>query len=375
MDIFEKKVKFNPQRIYRLIARQLGQDINGLSEPCYKVRTQKFEATLYREMGITTSDLRAFAKRTYQGTKWTRFAIVNVPFTLALAYIYYRFAKARKKKMAETIMMYTIVKHYGSESRKSLPKACLDDVFRYTLSNITPTHLFYKHKTVANAIIHISRRMQELKYSIMDTWEPDKIGVFITDGRTRIAQSVHSFAEHYYKNHESGKGVSIEKSPESDDEKNLLQTTTGAAGRQAAIDKFIKSMFVYKNYDKNAVVEAKRLSRVKSNLAESIIPAIHDKSSEENIKIILTSFLKEVLDTRGLCGPRFFTIVRKLIMVRNYKDTFVFRNLVVGFTKTVFEQSNPPIRQLTVRNERDLVAFVAFYITISFRNLFCSVRR
>ena len=326
-------------------------------------------------MGITTRDLRDFAKRTFQGTKWTRFQIVNVPFTFLLAYIYHKFAKAGKKKMAETILMYSIIKHYGSESNKSYPKVCLDDVFRYTIANITKVHLFYKHKTVANAIIHIARRLQELKYSIMDVWEPDKIGVFITDGRTRIAQSVHSFAEHYYRNHGSGKGIATERTPESEDEQNMLQTTTGAAGRQAAVDKFIKNMFVYKNYDRKAVDEAKRVSRVKSNLAESIIPEIHEKSSEENIKIILTSFLKEMMDTRSLCSKQFFSVVRKLTMVRNYKDTFLFRNLLVGFTNTIFERANPPTRKITQRDTIQLQSFVAFYITISFRNLFCSVKR
>ncbi len=374
MDIFEKKVKFSPQRIYRLIARQVGQDINGLSEPCYTVHTQKFEATLYREMGITTKDIKDFMKRTYNGTKWARFQTVNVPFTFLLAYIYHRFARTRKKNMAETILMYSIIKHYGSVANKQFPKVCLDDVFRYTLANITKVHLFYKHKTVANAIIHISRRLHQMKYSIMDMWEPDKIAVFITDGRTRISQSTKSFAEHYYRNHESGKGIATERTPESEDEMNMLQTSTGAAGRQAAVDKFIKSMFVYKNYDKKAVMEAKRVSRVKPNLAESIIPAIHDKSSEENIKIILTSFLKEMLDVRSLCSPKFFTIVRKLLMVRNYKDTFLFRNLVIKFTNEVYESTSPPTRQIRTRDERDLVAFVAFYITISFRNLFCSVK-
>ena len=72
-------------------------------------------------------------------------------------------------------------------------------------------------------------------------------------------------------------------------------------------------MFVYKNYDRNAIAEAKRVSRVKSNLAELVLPKIHDKSSEEHIKIILTSFLKEILDSRSLCGNDFFKIVKKLL--------------------------------------------------------------
>ncbi|GAH05366.1 unnamed protein product [marine sediment metagenome] len=39
----DKKIKFNQQSIYRLIAREVGLNINGLSEPCYVVHTQNFE--------------------------------------------------------------------------------------------------------------------------------------------------------------------------------------------------------------------------------------------------------------------------------------------------------------------------------------------
>ena len=51
MDIKEtidKKITFNPRRIYQLIVRQLGKDINGLSEPCYKVHTKVVETTIFR---------------------------------------------------------------------------------------------------------------------------------------------------------------------------------------------------------------------------------------------------------------------------------------------------------------------------------------
>ncbi len=372
MDIFEKKVNFNPTRIYRMISRQLGQDINGLSEPCYKIHTKKFEAELYREMRINPKDLRDLAKRTYEGTKFFNFDIAKVPFTIALAYIYYRFAKARKKQIAEAIMIYTIVKHYGSSSDKAYPKVCLPDTFRYALSNLTKTHLFYREKTVANAIIHIGKAMNEKKYSIMDLWEPEKLYRFIIDGRTWISQSVKSFANTYYRAAAEGKTIGIEKTAESPDEQNMFQTTTGSAGKQAAIEKFVKNMFVYKNHDRDAVNEAKRLSRVKNNIAESVIPVIHDKSSEENVKIILTSFLKEVLDSRGLCEQEFYRIVKKLMMKRNYKDTFQFRNLVVGFTNNVYEAANPiSSKNLTQRDMISLSIFVAYYVTISFRNLFC----
>ena len=83
-----------------------------------------------------------------------------------------------------------------------------------------------------------------------------------------------------------------------------------------------------------------------------------------------TSFLKEILDVNSLCGNEFFKIIRTLMLKKNYKDTFLFKNLIVGFTNTVFESGNPPTRNISGRDMRNLQLFVALYITINFRNLF-----
>ena len=48
LDVINQKIKFNPVLIHRLIAREAGRHINGLSEPCYSVDTKKFQYIIYR---------------------------------------------------------------------------------------------------------------------------------------------------------------------------------------------------------------------------------------------------------------------------------------------------------------------------------------
>jgi uncharacterized protein YaaR (DUF327 family) len=369
MELFEKQVRFDPQRIHRLIAKQAGKDLSGLTEPCYAIKTKLFEATLYRELGIQKKDVSAAARRLSKDTKFGQ--VVKVPLTFTLAYIYYRFARANNRKMAEDIITYTLIKHYGSMFDRMLPRFCDPDVFRYAMENVVAVHIFRREKTIPNAIAFWAKGINERYFNKVRGGSPEPLLYYIIECRNKVAQSVKSFSETYYKARDEGKGIGIEKQAEDEDQKNLFQTTTAATGKTAAIERFIKNMFVYKSYDKRALDEAKKISRVKNNLAESVASSIHDKSSEENIKIILTSFLKEILDTKSLCGPDFFKIVKKMMMVRNYKDTYVFKNLVSQFTESLVDRSYSTSRQVTSRDRVNLEMFVAFYITMSFRYLFC----
>jgi hypothetical protein len=375
-DTLDQKIKINPQVLYRLFARESAKHINGLSEPCYKIDTKTFEKNLYRTLGnIKPTDLRAVAKETFKDHRNAKHSQVSSePFTFLLMYLYYKFAKANKKQMAETILLYSLLKHHGSEARKFMPKFCNAEVFQYTLNDITPVHLYRVHKTIANALIYLTKDLHKKYFEPMKRWDADPIYHLTTYSRNRIKQSMKSFAQAYYRNSDEGKGIYKQQEAGEDGEnKNMFQVTTGDAGKQAAIEKFVKSMFVYKNYDRKAFDEAKKVSRVKPNIASPLLNEIHDKSSEEHIKIILTSFLKEVVDTKGLCNDS-VKIVKKLMMVRNFKDTFVFKNLITNFTSSIIDKANPPTREIPTRDRNYVEQFVAQYIVLSFRNLFCFKR-
>jgi hypothetical protein len=377
LNTLNKKVKFNPQRVYQIIARQAGRDLNNLSEPCAKVHTKVFEAQLYRELGVTQKFVRDIAKENAKesGPKGQKSNVVRVPLTFILSYIYYRFVKINKQKMAEDIILYTLVKHYGSVFEKHLPVGCQENVFRYTIDNIVKVHLFYREKTIPNALLFLSKALNKRFYTRIKKgdWNAELMVDYMKEARHRVAQSTRSFMQAYYRNSELGIGTSAQKEAGEDDEnRNMFQTTTSTGGG-AAIEKFLKSMFVYKNYDKKSIDEAKRASRVKPNLAEMIITMIHDRSSEENVKIILTSFLKNILDSKSLCGPDFFKIVKSRMLKRDLKrDPYVFKNLVIGFTNSMLDSSDRSIiSPVSSRDQKPLELFVAFYITLRFRNLFC----
>ena len=377
-DIIDKKIKFNPVKVHRLIAREAGRHINGLSEPCYEVDTKKFQYIMYKELGVPEKDWKDAANKSEdtlgamgKGTTY------RVPFTFLLTYLCYRYLKANKPKMANDVLLYHWVKTYGSLREKYFPNFCDADTFRYTIINLTKTHAFYREKTVANALIFWTnftgkKFFPQIKSS--KEWNPELMHRYMHDIRDKLNQSMRSFTQTYMRNIEAGKKISSEKEAETDDERNMMQTTTSASG-QAAIEKFLKSVYVYKSKDNKAVVDAKKFSRVKNNLAETVLPMINDKSSEENVKIILTNFMKELtnqnIDSQGICGNVMIKMVKKLMLIRNYKDTFAFKSLVVSFTDSMVDRLDPMVRKINQRDKVNLDTFVALYLTIRFRNLFC----
>lgn len=375
----DQKIKFNPARINRLVAREVGRHINGLTEPCYEVDTKKFQHIMYRELGVPEKDWKAAANASENtlGAKGKGMTY-RVPFTFALAYLCYRYIKANKLKMARDVALYHWIKTYGSLREKYFPNFCDNDTFRYTIINLVKVHVFHREKTIANSLMFwLDNRTIKYffpKIKMSKEWNPELMHDYMHDFRNKLNQSMRSFANAYMNNIEAGKKISSQKDPENDDERNLNQTTTAASG-QAAIEKFIKSMYVYRGSDNKAVVDAKRFSRVKNNLAEMVLPMIIDKSSQENVKIILTNFMKELssqgMDSSKLCGPEMIKMVKKLMLVRNYKDTYAFKSLVVTFTDSMVDRLDPRARRINQRDKVNLDAFVALYLTIRFRNLFC----
>ena len=200
LETIEKKIKFNPQRIYRLIVKQVGLHINGLSEPCYGIKTTVFQNIMYRELGVSEREWKAFAVQSENtlGPKG-KGNTYRVPFTYALTYLYYRSVRANQAKIAETILLYLLIKFYGSSYEKFFPEGCQDPVFRYTIDNIVQVHLFYREKTIANSLIFLSRYTQKKFFNRIKKnleWNPELMHDFMHDANKKLIKVQEALLMH-----------------------------------------------------------------------------------------------------------------------------------------------------------------------------------
>ena len=133
---------------------------------------------------------------------------------------YYEYFLDQNDKLAYTYtVLFHTIRMYTNRMHIQM-KFCNPDTFKYTLEHLNKSHLFYREKTISNALYYLSKQFQ-LKYeSAIKSENVDKIGAFIQEVRTRIAQSVKSFASLYYK--ASDQGLSFKSPFEGEDDDSVI---------------------------------------------------------------------------------------------------------------------------------------------------------
>ena len=72
---------------------------------------------------------------------------------------------------------------------------CNEDVFKYALENLAKTHLFSREKTIPGSLYYLSTEMDKRYGRFIKSGDVEGVTKFITECRTRISQSIKSFAE------------------------------------------------------------------------------------------------------------------------------------------------------------------------------------
>jgi hypothetical protein len=364
------KVKLNIGQLKSLVVRYAGDELSGLSEPCYYPKTKKPYYDFLDVLGLSEKDVKEFIKRTYKGTKAETFSIVNEPFTNLLLIIMYIFASHRDKSGFSYSMVYFNIMHYSRLMNKQI-QYCNPDIFRYTLENITKTHLFSRERTISNAVYFLSKEYERKYFIDIQKWDVERIIAFIQESRTRLSQSIKSFAEIYYKAH--GTGSSIKTQTDfSDDEANAYQYQTNERGK-AKIEEVIRKLSVYKIVDMKALNDAKNLSKIKSIIADTIVKELIDVSHTEKVRMVLYMFLKGVENSTDLCGSNFIPYVKKLMAIKRTTAAVYFKGMIESLLTDILKKTNlySQYQSYTSQTQFIINTFLAYYITMYLKNSTC----
>lgn len=373
MDIILDKVKMDLPKIRRAVEKLAARELSALSEPCYYPRTKKIYFELLKVMGLETKDFKAFVKRSYKGSKAQKWLFYQDPATNLLIFIMYLFLKKRNKAGYHSTVLYHLIVQYSRLMHKQL-KYCNPDIFRQTLENLTKTHLFVREKTISNALYYLSREIyanRKYEEGILD-WDMDKILEFQVVSRTRVSQSVKSFVGNYYKVREKGDAVKTYEEPTGDEEDYRPDVKVGQRGKKT-IDQIVGRFVVYKIIDKQALEEAKKISRIKTSIATVITGKLVNKKYSDNIRLILQLFVKNLPDASSVCGKKFHPYVKKLMAVKRTRATVYFKQQVNILLIKVLEDAGhkDAYNSYTTQTQFIINTFLAYYLTIVLRNNIC----
>jgi len=370
MDQLLSKAKVDKNKLRYYINRITAEELTRLSEPCYYPPWKGYYFELLHLIGLTEKDFKEFINRYYIKTKAKDLILRDVGTNILIFIIHY-FLKEKDIQSFLSAMTYLGIKFYSSRLRVHLKTYCNPDLFRFTLDNLSKTHLFVREKTIANAIFYTAKEMQRrFDKDILKFDDPDRISRFVYEYRHRIAQSVRSFAEAYYEfSKEGGKGY---KKPDEIGEENEYQIDTMKKG-QRLIDDITNKITVYKDINKKAVKDAQILTRINSNLVIMIINELHNTKYSDNIRLILELFVKELKNINTLCGNDYYKYVKNLMSIKRTTKPIYYKQQIQILTNLIIIAINyqKEYEKLTNQTKFSINSFISFYITMYLRNSVC----
>ncbi len=369
MDQLLKKVKINDARLKSHIARIVAKNLSALSEPCYYPEVKKHFYELLKITGLTEKDVKEFAKRRWKGRKEAKFGTQSNAIANFYVFLLQYFLKKRDKTTYKYLMIFFIIRHYANLMHKTF-KYCNEEAFRYALEVLTKTHLFSREKTISNALFYIAGEMVKRWSRCLRTNDLDAISRFMQDSRTRVSQSMKSFAQTYYKAAEEGSG--LRRGEEPSEEENVYQIKAADKGNKLA-DEITKKITVYRFSDHKAQEASRTLAKINSSLATQIVSKLNNTKYSDNLRIIFRLFMKDLKDTSSLCGKKYETYVRQLMSIKRTKMKIYFKQQVNILLLNLLDEIDykSKYEKLTSQTQFLINLYLAYYLTMVLKNSVC----
>ncbi len=371
MEILLKTASVNEQKLKRLTSKIVAFELTNLSEPCYYPELKKYYYELLHDCGLTEQDVKQFVKRFYVNHPAAKWALQSDPITNFYIFMMHYFILNKDYATYNIIMVLHTLRNYSNRMHLHF-KYCNKDVFRYTLEHIAKTHLFSREKTIPNALYFLSGELSKKYKDIIKIATVDGISKFITESRHRVAQSLKSFAELYYKCEKEGLAY---KQPIEDEEGREISKETSMKGVKI-IDDTIKKIVIYKKEDVKAKEIARKLTKVNSKLADQIVHTMMDIKYSDNIKIICELFIKDITNVKNLCGSNFFKYVKRLMAIKKTNQKIYFKQQINVLVVKIIDELDytEKYKSLSSQSQFLINLFTSLYITLVLRHLVCGTK-
>lgn len=371
MEELLNKITPNLLQLKRFIVGKAAQELSSLSQPCYFPKTKKFYYEILNILKITDKDVKEYIKRILKGTGAEGRLLAKEPASNLLVFVMHLFLKNGDNAAYSATMVYFLIVHYSRLMHKSLPNYCDEDTFKYTLDTLTKTHLFAREKTISNTLFYLSQAIQKRFTEDIKKWNLEKVILFMAETRTRISQSVKSFAQNYYRNKEEGGAIKTQNE-ETDDEANAYQYKVLQKG-QKVVEEVARKITTYKVVDRKALDDAKNVSKVKTSIAILIANEVTNEKYFNNIKILLQLYVKGLTNVKMICGDEYYTHVKKLMELKRTSAQLYFKGqvnvLLIEILKSL--KLTNTYKSYTSQTQFIINSFLAFYITSFLRNNLC----
>lgn len=371
MEILLNKAKINYTQIRSFTHKTSANELMRLSEPCYYPAHQKYYYQFLHYFGLTEKDIKEFPKRFWRGMPEASRLITKDPIRMFYVFILHTLLIDKTRQGTYPSMMLLIgIREYSNLMHKQI-KYCNEEYFRYALEHLTKTHLFAREKTIGNGLYYLSKEMIRRHTKGIQEADKDKIAKFIQEYRSRISQSIKSFASTYYRAAKEGAGIKVEVGA---DEENQFQVSTQDRTTRI-IDEIVKKITVYKEFDKKAMGDAKTLTKIGTALATQISAKLCDTKYTDNIRTCLKLFVKDLRNVSSICGKGYYIYAKKLMGVKRTREKVYFKQQIYELLMLILKDINysKQYDSLTNQTKFSINSYLAHYLTMILRNTICGL--
>lgn len=339
------------RKIHRKVSTIVGSELSNLGKVCYYPKMVRYFEDLISELQLTNEDIKRF-KETNIGKRYSSFSILNDKQTLMLVIAIIYFARRKQLDVSELFFLFLAVKLHSNLMHKHF-KFCQPDAYAMALERISHKHLYKVKGGIPSAIKYVSDT-EFKKYRIVlgsNRLTDDSIVKMVYALRTRLSQSIKSFAETYYKITEEGGGHTT-----SEDVEDKLERIA---------DKIAMTMCTYGQVDKGAVSSAILKSGIRKELGLTIASEMSDPDYKDSIRFIII-LIHRLSSIKNICSES-----KRLLIVRKIESGQKVGNYAIR--ERILELINglPSAYSLKTTHKSQVVMFVSHYLTLYIQRRVC----
>lgn len=365
------KIKIQESQLKTLVVHIVAKNLSALSEPCYYPELKKHYYEFLKLSNLTEADIKGFVKRRWKGRKEAKFLTTTDVIANFYVFLMQYFLSKKNNQIYINLMILYIIRHYAALLHKHF-KFCNDDIFKYTLETLTKTHLFFREKTISNALYYMAQEMLRKWTTGLTKGNLDNISAFMIESRHRVSQSVKSFAQNYYKISKEGVGIKTEELP-SDEDENSYQVQTKERSTKV-IDDITQKITIYRYTDRKAQEEARRSAKMNASIATQIVSKLNNVKYSDIIRLILKLYIRDIKEVKNLCGKNYDNFVRQLMTLKRTKEKIYFKQQISILVVMLIKDFGYKEKYDTLTSQTQFLInlFLAYYLTMIVRDTLCA---
>jgi len=368
MQILLANAVFNDVKIKNYISKLTVQELNNLTEPCYSANWKKHYYELLQLTNLEEKDIKSFIKRFYYNTKAQDSMIQSEVGSNFLFILMYHFLQQKDEATFSIVMIYHMIRQYSNLFKKFF-RYCKPEVFSYTLTHMNPAHLFNREKTISNTLFYLSKQMKTRYTKYFLSLDAEKVSLFLYESRSRISQSLRSFAIEYYKNESQGLGISSQKETEMGEEIFNPELEKGNKIAELVSNKIT----IYKEIDYKALEEARKITKINTSYTTLITKGLQNSNFNSSVKFIIELYLRDIKSVNEICGKDSIPYIKKLMSIKRTTKEVYFKQEISNLMQKIIKTTPlaPKYQKLTSQTQFQINSFLAFYLALYTKNLVC----